>query len=326
MKTIDELIRVDGEIHSPHLCRASAEWGGADVVITMQPPAAPSRNAFYPEPCFVVTELALELSWLFEVLRDAFDAENRLDGCSKIEFFGRLANTANRCLSRQPEVDAGALCSAVLGEAFAVYGEMEAGRFGCLPVAVDDPIADDSVHGANGSSESHVDIAMPEAIRRIADSEDRKLAWEFFVFFSRFEYALKRTPSYLKGGPKKAVPNWDQFGRDYDESFHALQTEAVCKAVEYFKSRPPLKQVVDAAGNLGWSEPQEYSAGPELEWVLLAIRAVRNNLFHGGKFPLHGVHDSSRDRQLLEFSIAILNACVPLDRSVASWIAELPDR
>jgi hypothetical protein len=40
---------------------------------------------------------------------------------------------------------------------------------------------------------THANFAVPESIRRIADSDDRRLAWEFFVFFSRFEYALKRT-------------------------------------------------------------------------------------------------------------------------------------
>lgn len=291
------------------------------MVIAKQPPVAPSLNAFYPEPHSVVTEHALELSWLFEVLRDAFYAENRLDGCSKIEFFGRLANTANRCLSRQPEVDAGALCSAVLGEAFAIYGEMEAGRFERLPLAVGNSIADDSIHDANGSSESHVDIAIPEAIRRIADSQDRKLAWEFFVFFSRFEYALKRSSTYLKGGPSRAQPDWNLFAVDHEGEFQQLARPDVLEAVRYFRLHPPLKQVV-AEGRLGWSEPLPYSPIAELKWLLLSVGRVRNNLFHGGKFPLHNVSDPSRDRVLLEHSLTILNACVPLDREVAGAIGE----
>jgi len=54
-------------------------------------------------------------------------------------------------------------------------------------------------------------IPVPEAIRRIVDSEDRKLAWHFFVFFSRMEYALKRSTRYSKKGISKAQPNWDKF-------------------------------------------------------------------------------------------------------------------
>ncbi len=42
-------------------------------------------------------------------------------------------------------------------------------------------------------------IPIPDSIRQITDSEDRQLAWEFFVFFSRFEYALKRTAGTSTG-------------------------------------------------------------------------------------------------------------------------------
>jgi hypothetical protein len=49
-------------------------------------------------PRIVVTPYALELSWLFESLRDAFYADNLLDGQSRIEFFGRRANAVDRCL------------------------------------------------------------------------------------------------------------------------------------------------------------------------------------------------------------------------------------
>ena len=69
-----------------------------------------------------------------------------------------------------------------------------------------------------------MEIRVPRSIRRIADSEDRKLAWQFFVFFSRFEYALKRTPRYLRGTTSGAQPNWDRFGADYDEAFHSSAT------------------------------------------------------------------------------------------------------
>jgi hypothetical protein len=88
--------------------------------------------------------MAGELSWLFERLRDAFYAEDRLDGCSKIEFFGRLANTANRCIAQGHGKDAAALCLAVLHEAIAIHEEMEAGRFRSLGMAASNEILDDS--------------------------------------------------------------------------------------------------------------------------------------------------------------------------------------
>jgi len=343
VKTVDELVRIDEAMRSMPLPRATSKWGGADAAITTLPAVVPSQNRFYPEPFRVVTDHAMELSWLFEALRDAFYAEKRLDSCSKIAFFGRLATTANRYLSAQPGCDAQALCSAVLGEAFAVYGEMEAGRFGGPGDVAGTEIADDSVRSARYSASpkgdldirsegslhvaigSHLEIRIPEAIRRIADSEDRKLAWEFFVFFSRFEYALKCTHPYLKGGPSNAQPDWDRFASDHDAAFQRREARSVREAIEYFRSHPPRKQVVEEGG-LGWSDPLAYASGPELVWLLRAIRTVRNNLFHGGKFPVQYMDDSSRDSVLLQHSLTILNACVSLDPQVASCVQELlPD-
>lgn len=57
-------------------------------------------------------------------------------------------------------------------------------------------------------------IRLPASSRRMAASRDRELAGEFFVFLSRFEYALKRTPRYLKGSKSRAQPDWERFGAD----------------------------------------------------------------------------------------------------------------
>jgi hypothetical protein len=104
----------------------------------------PDSRGFYSEPRYVVTPFALELSWLFERLRDAFYAEKRLDSCSKYEFFGRLANSANRFLQASTSPTPRLLCGYVLDEAFAIYNEMEEGTFECLLVAIGNQIVDDS--------------------------------------------------------------------------------------------------------------------------------------------------------------------------------------
>lgn len=147
MKTIDELNRLERELSTPRLPRARREWGGADVVITRKP-SQKTEGGFYPEPRYVVTNYSFELSWLFEALRDAFYAEARLDSCSKIEFFGRLANAANRFLHRSTHPTAHHVCAAVLHEAFAIHEETEEGTFQCLPVAFGNEIVDDYVDEA----------------------------------------------------------------------------------------------------------------------------------------------------------------------------------
>ncbi len=165
------------------------------------------------------------------------------------------------------------------------------------------------------------DISIPPAIQRIANSDDRRLAWAFFVFFSRMEYALKRTQRYLKNLPK-AEPNWDKFGSDHDERFRESLSPRAAEALRYFEANPPRKQIrVD--GTLGWSEPSwKLDSEKVLTWLLLVIRTVRNNLFHGGKFPLVPTQDPSRDRDLLVHSIAVLNSALELDGEVRSKFYE----
>lgn len=148
MKTIEELHRLEVELSKPVVPRDKNAWGGADVVISRSPAPKTIGEQFYPKPRYVVTEFALELSWLFVALRDAFYAESRLDGCSKIEFFGRLANAANRYLKRSSSPTPHQLCAAVLHEAFAIYDEMEERTFECLPVAFGNEISDDYVDEA----------------------------------------------------------------------------------------------------------------------------------------------------------------------------------
>ena len=155
------------------------------------------------------------------------------------------------------------------------------------------------------NTRADIRIPVPQAIQLIAGSEDRILAWYFFVFFSRFEYALKRCDRYLAGG---AGPNWDKFASDYASQFENLESKALKAAVVYFQDNPPHKQL-QRAGELSWSDPQEYDhREPLLIWLLRMVRCVRNNLFHGGKFPLVSISDPSRDRELLVNSMHIWKA------------------
>jgi len=158
------------------------------------------------------------------------------------------------------------------------------------------------------------DIPVPEAIRRIANSEDRRLAWHFFVFFSRMEYALKRSGKYLMP-VEKAEPNWDKFGSDHDEAFRDSLSDPTQNAVDYIVANPPRYQIRQD-GRMNWSEPRQRGTGPLLIWLFLCIRTVRNNLFHGGKFPLIPIGDPSRDRNLLMNALVILNASLELDQEV----------
>ena len=159
-------------------------------------------------------------------------------------------------------------------------------------------------------------IRVPEAIRLIANSEDRQVAWQFFVFFSRMEYALKRSGRYLKAGARDgAEANWKKFGSDHNSAFKAEASQDLNVAVGYFREHPPLKQVVNG-GQLDWAQPPAYNERePLLTWLVDRICCVRNNLFHGGKFQRITI-SGSRDRDLIQNAIVILRAALSLDSDV----------
>ncbi|MEO6051296.1 MAG: hypothetical protein ABIP78_08195 [Pyrinomonadaceae bacterium] len=121
-----------------------AEWAGADVVITSATKQSTKSAGFYPQPRTVVTPFSKELSWLFSRLRDAF--AGLIDGTSKIEFYGRLANAArdyqNAVNGDGNDKD---ILLAVLYEAVMMLEEMEEGTFDYLTIATGNTILADLV-------------------------------------------------------------------------------------------------------------------------------------------------------------------------------------
>ena len=141
--TVKETLKLLAEtIASGNIPKAKQEWAGADVCIVLKAPAK-KEDGFYPESRYVETKYPLELSWMFFMLKDAFYAEDLLNGCSKIEFFGRLANAAIRATGANPEISCSDLCLAVAREAETIYNELTHGEFHCLPLGFGNEICDD---------------------------------------------------------------------------------------------------------------------------------------------------------------------------------------
>jgi hypothetical protein len=119
------------------------EWDGADVGIVSKPPDPDDLSRFYPEPRYVVTEYSHELSWLFSEL---WKPDVRaIFGPVKEEFFGRLANAANRYLRRTDNPILRDLLGAVVHEAYVSLEAVEDGIFYTLLVASGGEIYDDWV-------------------------------------------------------------------------------------------------------------------------------------------------------------------------------------
>jgi hypothetical protein len=150
-KTRKRLNELANKILNPSYGRAPSirEWGGADVVIRYHNFKPSGNPSWYPEPRWVVTPNAKPLSKLFYNLRDTF--YGMLDGCSKIEFYGRLATAAlnyQEGLQGKPE-DATELLKAVLKEAEMMLAEMEQRNFQVLNVAPGGAIWADLVNRKN---------------------------------------------------------------------------------------------------------------------------------------------------------------------------------
>lgn len=119
-------------------------WQGADVVISVIQPELPDQS-FYPLPRFVITPFAKNLSWLFEELRDLFI---NLEGYGywKEEFFGRLANAANRQIEKKKQIPKIDLLLSITHESFCIIEEMNEGEFTVLPIAFGNEIYDDLIY------------------------------------------------------------------------------------------------------------------------------------------------------------------------------------
>lgn len=130
-----------------------------------------------------------------------------------------------------------------------------------------------------------------------------KIAFKLFKNFCILEYKLKRD-GFVRGRPgKKPGIDWESYVKEVlDESlFDELSSNPiVSKMIE----EPPKKQVLDDESKVIW---KTQSPPENLNELLLCVRRVRNNLYHGGKFN-GSWFDEIRSGFLLEASILILTA------------------
>ena len=137
------------------------------------------------------------------------------------------------------------------------------------------------------------------------------LASVFFHAFSRAEYALKASGFNNGDGPAEA--NWKSFASSVEVLIANAALPELKEAIDFFLNSPPKKQVI-INGVIQWdvSEPQTNSKADKL---LIYVRRVRNNLFHGGKFNGRWF-EPERSELLLRHGLTILRACVESTPSV----------
>jgi len=142
----------------------------------------------------------------------------------------------------------------------------------------------------------------------------KDLVFNFFMCFSKFEFALK-TAGFAKGNEKQVSPDWDNFSKSIKDKFDKAANANLSKAIDYFLLNPPWKQVF-IHGRMYWDTSVPGNRLTEIEKVLLLIRRVRNNLFHGGKFNFEIHEDKERTIYLLNYSLVVLEGCLALSPDV----------
>ena len=133
---------------------------------------------------------------------------------------------------------------------------------------------------------------------------DEDLIPSFFATFSRFEYALKASGRANAGRNDSAEANW----QDAERAIRNNGPSVIAKA-GILLTDPPRRQIL-RDGKLGW-EPAG-PAGDQAQNLVAAVKRVRNNLFHGGKYSPTGNELSPRSIQLVTCAKAVLNELLQL--------------
>jgi len=137
------------------------------------------------------------------------------------------------------------------------------------------------------------------------------LACNFFREFSRTEYSLKAAG--YNNGDGKAKADWTKFSLDVEQLIANPTSKQLEDAINFILKAPPKEQVI-CNGVLEWRRKVPSTNSPA-DMLLLYVRRVRNNLFHGGKFN-DCWFDSERSEPLLRHSLTILKSCVEAVPSV----------
>ena len=137
-------------------------------------------------------------------------------------------------------------------------------------------------------------------------SDLRLLCFDFFYWFSRFEFALKENGYITRGPYNSAMPDWGRFIDDNGAAYTSNE-----KALQLLRS-PPKRQVVRES-TYAWQDIVFPDDVNELQRVVLLLKTIRNNLFHGGKHGLDDWDNPTRTQFLVETAKLALDSLATLN-------------
>ncbi len=133
-------------------------------------------------------------------------------------------------------------------------------------------------------------------------SDDMRLQFfEYFYWFSRFEFALKENGYIREGQYGVALPDWNRYRDDFSEQYES------CPAAALLLDAPPLCQMYENHG-YRWEVINLNREQSQLGKVILVLKAIRNNLFHGGKHSQDDWDEPERNIFLLQNGKVALDA------------------
>ncbi len=135
------------------------------------------------------------------------------------------------------------------------------------------------------------------------DADFQKAAFDFYYWFSRFEFVLKEDRKFRKteGKKKRVKPDWEAFEKKFKREYRASEG-----AISFIALRP--KYQVETNGELAWVEVGfEHCRRNCLGQIITCLKTVRNNLFHGGKHGDMEQDDVSRNILLLKLGKEVLD-------------------
>lgn len=132
---------------------------------------------------------------------------------------------------------------------------------------------------------------------------------EFFLIFSRFEFAVKAAGYAKQGGWGEAKADWDAFALAIADELKSQGSEDYERAAQYLSSNPPKSQTYKD-GKLGWSDQAGKESWSAERVLLFRVQGVRNNLMHGAKFLAPESQDAGRDQHLMVAATCIIERLV----------------
>ena len=129
---------------------------------------------------------------------------------------------------------------------------------------------------------------------------------EFISVFARLEYSLKAS-GYFKN-EEEAKPDWNSYANSIEKVINKSNDSLLDKSIKDILNNPPKKQIIKN-GSIKWSDSPA-NQGSYVKNLLIYIRRIRNNLFHGGKFVGGHLSDFDKDLCFVKNALNIINKII----------------